>query len=60
MRSLTGIARTNIGQSVHLEGDLSDVWSDALKNALHNGINPWIRRGEEAPNRVFQDFVAKQ
>ncbi|UCG67011.1 MAG: hypothetical protein JSW12_08490 [Deltaproteobacteria bacterium] len=40
MRSLAGIGRTNIGQSVRLDRDLSDLWSDALKKALHNGIDP--------------------
>jgi hypothetical protein len=40
MRSLTGIGRTNIGQPVRLDRDLSDEWSDALKKALHNGIDP--------------------
>ena len=54
MRSLTGIGRTNIGQPVRLDRDLSDEWSDALKKALHNGIDPQIRRGEEVANRVLQ------
>ena len=60
MRISTGIGRSNIGQPVRLDGDLSDVWSDALKKAC---IMVSIHRygvGKREPIGFFKDYLAKK